>query len=711
MIPVKDKIPALPQWNSYRENLMTAEAAESLFNRNEVTGIAIVCGKISGNLEVLDLDCKYDHTGRLWDEFCRLTEDALPGLYAFRTVAKSVNNGYHLYYFCEETEGNRKLARNDKNEVLIETRGEGGYVLAAPSPGYSFIKGGAGNIPVITKKERRVLMSIAGSFDERAAVKNELTDEPEWHHGLSPFEDYNQRGDVVRLLEKHGWKIVRQQGERIHLLRPGKERGVSANFHTGKRIFYPFSSSTVFESDRGYNPAGVYALLEAGSDFSAASKQLYSGGFGDRYPDKVHSFLGTDEKTKKLPPLQPFPVEGFPPELQHMINTCSEIYRTPRDYWAGAVLTASALGMGSKLELLTKYRNVPVIWLVLVGDVSSGKSNPLDFCLSYFKKLDTGSIKRYDENLAEFNVVSKMTARERLAEGIKEMPEKPECFQYILNDFTPEAMVAAHKVNNRGLLIERDELKGWFDDFGRYSKSGEQSNMLTSWSGYNITYNRKTSGILNISKPCIMVCGGMQPDLLPALAADHRAENGFLSRMCAIYPDNTEKARYNADILPEEIRTEWENYLSRLVGLPEYSLVLSREAQDLYEEWYNHNAAMINDEESGYLKGVYGKLDIIALRTSIIIRGMNMAFGDLSWGEIAGEEMKAALEITEYFRAAALKVYRRIFLNCGSDMLNKRNVAWYLYKEIGMKKADIAKTLGTSRSQLDRVLNSVDNRR
>jgi hypothetical protein len=408
---------------------------------------------------------------------------------------------------------------------------------------------------------------------------------------------------------------------------------------------------------------------------------------------------------KEQAPIALFPIEGFPAELQNMIKTCSETFRTPQDYWAGAVLISSALGIGNKIEIVTNFKNAPVLWLVLVGPVSSGKSNPLDFCLNYFKKLDSEAIKTWDKRLEEFNRISKMSAKGKRTSGITGVPIKPECFQYILNDFTPEAMAAAHKVNNRGLLIERDELKGWIDDFGRYAKSGEQSNMLTSWSGIGISYNRKTSGILNISRPCIMVCGGMQPDLLPSLAADYRAENGFLSRLCAIYPDHAEKASFNSVKLPKKIQENWENYLEQLVNLPmEYKLSLSPEAQNLYEEWYNRNARIINDEENGYLKGVYGKLDIISLRVAIILSGMNLVFDDLYRGDISEKEMESALNITEYFRATALKVYRRIFESFENNGLNKKTVACYLYKSIGMKKVDIARTLGTSRAQIDRAL-------
>ena len=111
------------------------------------------------------------------------------------------------------------------------------------------------------------------------------------------------------------------------------------------------------------------------------------------------------------------PIEGFPAELQEMISTCSATYGTPRDYWAGAVLIASALGMGNKLKLVTNYPNVPVLWIVLLGDVSSGKSYPLDFCLNYFKELDSRSIMKYKEDLDEYERALKLAPKERPGNG------------------------------------------------------------------------------------------------------------------------------------------------------------------------------------------------------------------------------------------------------------------------------------------------------
>ncbi len=180
------------------------------------------------------------------------------------------------------------------------------------------------------------------------------------------------------------------------------------------------------------------------------------------------------------------PIQGFPQFLQEFVTTCSDTYGTPRDYWAGAVLVATALGIGDKLELKGKYADVLIIWLCNIGDVALGKTEPLKVCLRYFEKKDSEEIQAYNDAIA---------AKERERQGeLVIAPENPQCRQYILKDYTPEALAKVHASNNRGLLIYRDELIGWIDDFGRYNKSGEQSTIISLFNRDAITINRKDEG-------------------------------------------------------------------------------------------------------------------------------------------------------------------------------------------------------------------------
>jgi len=288
VIPTKeDKVPALPSWTPYQSQRIKENEAEALFSGANIKGLGIICGAVSGNLEVIDVDTKHDTTGSLWDELRTFIQDNLPELYSSLVIAQTKSGGYHIYYRCKEIKGNLKLATKQNREVLIETRGEGGYVIAPPTNGYTYIQGEPGNIPTITPEEREILFSISKSFNQLQEEKPKVNTPASANFklsGNSPFEDYNQRGDIVGLLESKGWKAVNQRGERINLLRPGStDSKTSGNYHTGLKVLRVFSSSTEFNPGKGYSPAQVFSLLECNEDNKLTYRRLLELGYGEPY--------------------------------------------------------------------------------------------------------------------------------------------------------------------------------------------------------------------------------------------------------------------------------------------------------------------------------------------------------------------------------------------------------------------------------------------
>ena len=334
----EDKLPALYSWEDLQHKLLSKEEVDTLFKggvirteiEREITkkdktkfiakgiksfidpvGIGIITGAISGNLEVIDVDTKYDITGSLWEELKALIEGNLPEIYNSLVIAQTKSGGYHIYYRCNSIAGNLKLSNrlttdqeraiqpNEKVKVLIETRGEGGYVIAPPTPGYKYIQGEPGNIPTITPQQREILFSIAKSFNEVEEEKPKekaTTDNTYNSTGLSPFDDYYNRGDVVSFLESKGWSIVNQQNQRVNLKRPGAtDSKTSGNYHTEKRLLRVFSSSTEFNTDKAYTPTEIFILLECNGDKKEAYKKLLDLGYGEPYTTDTNNF-----KTKSI---------------------------------------------------------------------------------------------------------------------------------------------------------------------------------------------------------------------------------------------------------------------------------------------------------------------------------------------------------------------------------------------------------------------------
>lgn len=288
VIPTANKIPALKEWKPYQVKPMDQDAAVKLFKG--AAEIAILAGAVSGGLEVVDVDVKHDNTGKLWEELREALEDSVPDVFSRLVIAKTRSGGYHLYYRCDVIKGNLKLAVKENKEVIIETRGEGGYVIAPPSKGYEYTQGSPLNIPTITAQEREIVLNIARSFNQAPPeVKVAKVTGGSFTDGSSPWEDYNQRGDVIGLLEAHGWKVVNQRGERINLIRPGDtDSKTSGNYHTGKRLLLVFSSSTEFNPGQGYPPSEVFKILECNGDSKTSYHKLTAMGYGSSGKKTTH---------------------------------------------------------------------------------------------------------------------------------------------------------------------------------------------------------------------------------------------------------------------------------------------------------------------------------------------------------------------------------------------------------------------------------------
>ena len=295
-----EKRPALPVWRAYQERLPTEKEVAAWFAR--AGALCLVTGGVSGNLEMLD----FDLGGEAFQAWSEHVKQADPALLDHLVIEQSPSGGSHVVYRCQSpVSGNMKLAQRRQpadgpDEVtirgkalkprqdadgrwhvlltLIETRGEGGLFLCAPTPGYELLQGDFTALPVLTEAEREVLLEAAWSLNQHVP---EPVDQPPSAGEPSagrPGDDFNRRGDIRAVLRKHGWTLAKG-GDNEYWRRPGKTSGWSATLKDG--VFFVFSSSAApFEPQTAYAPFSVYTVLEHQGDFAAAASALRHAGYG-----------------------------------------------------------------------------------------------------------------------------------------------------------------------------------------------------------------------------------------------------------------------------------------------------------------------------------------------------------------------------------------------------------------------------------------------
>ena len=287
------KHPAIGSWKNWQKRLPTEVEVRAWFS-NAHDAICVVSGAVSGNLECMD----FDNGGEL---FAAWMEKVDTELLAKLVIERTPSGGYHVLYRSEEpVGGNAKLARgmrDGERKSLIETRGEGGLFLCAPTEGYALQQGDFASVPTITPDARQALLEAARSLDELPAASTPTA--PAGANvgqrgadsaptggkdafDLAPGDDFNARGDIQPLLLAAGWQFAGENPDGNALwTRPGKDprNGISATYKDGS--FYVFSSNAApFEPNVMYSPFAVYATLNHNGDYTAAASALLAQGYG-----------------------------------------------------------------------------------------------------------------------------------------------------------------------------------------------------------------------------------------------------------------------------------------------------------------------------------------------------------------------------------------------------------------------------------------------
>jgi len=322
VVPLKldgSKSPAIGSWKEYQSRIATSDEIRGWFN-HQLCGIGIVTGAVSNGLEVLDFD-----QPECFEPWRYLTTGIVEKL----TVIETASGGFHVLYRCREICGNTKIAKWEQPDSVsfsesgsrrhcdnlgvkstrIETRGQGGYIVAVGSPARVHSSGKCyvqvlgpplPAVPIISPEERRTLWHAAAEFDCGVFVSPKVEQAKrklrQKHHGartperradgdITPWADFDWRALWNDILEPHGWQhLGNGKWKRPNKEEPGLSAMVGKN-EDGIEVLTVFSSnagalSNATNGIAKWGPFRAYAALNHSGDGSEAAKSLCKLGYG-----------------------------------------------------------------------------------------------------------------------------------------------------------------------------------------------------------------------------------------------------------------------------------------------------------------------------------------------------------------------------------------------------------------------------------------------
>lgn len=351
-----------------------------------------------------------------------------------------------------------------------------------------------------------------------------------------------------------------------------------------------------------------------------------------------------------------FPVDVFPKITQEIIFEAHNKYQFSLDYLGAGILAAisSAIGNSIKVKVKKGWEEKSNLFIVIVGRPGDSKSHALNFCFKPIHIKEDLLFSEYSNQLKNYE--------DELKSDSKTTATKPFLKKYLINDYTPEALMLHHSYNKKGLYIYVDELNGWIKNFNRYNNSGEAETYLSLWSGTTISTDRASGKSLRIVDPFIGIIGSTQISVLKSFAKDGRGSNGFMDRLLFVYPETQKTLKWNINKVEDRILENYFSIISNLIETSEnkqesISIPIEKKAKKHLFNWQNNRPEEFLFE---YERSIEIKLQQYVIRFALILQSIHHAANKKTLDKIELFAIKGSIKLFHYFYNNAIKVRQEI---------------------------------------------------
>jgi hypothetical protein len=376
----------------------------------------------------------------------------------------------------------------------------------------------------------------------------------------------------------------------------------------------------------------------------------------------------TQAARRTIPDYVPFPVVQLPDVLREFAIEVAESIGCDVSFAALPALTLAGAAIGNALHISPNKRGhtePPLLWTCTIGDPGTGKSPAFYPTNRIAVAIQANHTREYSKSCVEH----KQATWEWNSNGNdnpESKPTEPSRKMFRIEDITAPQVVVNCATNQRGIILARDELDGWFSSFTRFAKNGESdvSTWLTLYNAGAISYSRRTGEpkYVEAQRSFIAVTGTIQPDTLRrTMASGQHFGNGLASRIIFAYPPK--RCPDSDSELSFETEQKFKDIIDQLQGLPftdePFVVNLMSEAHAMFRQFSKEFSAIAEGIEGGPEAAIYPKAKMLALRLALIDHAVTEAFEQRDPGKIRvpSDSMARAIALARWFTAEALRVY------------------------------------------------------
>lgn len=398
---------------------------------------------------------------------------------------------------------------------------------------------------------------------------------------------------------------------------------------------------------------------------------------------KIGAASGADVEAESFPERRPFPVEVLPEPLRSLSIAGAEAIGCDPVFVAATALAACAIALGRRraLKLKPNWTVLPILWVVVVGESGTTKSPAFRLATAPLEAMEDEAARENERAGEEYRRAKEIHEKEHAAwkrrkgaegDAPPEPPPVPPMQRVVTHDSTVEAIVTLLRWNPLGIGVIRDELRGWFAGFDRYSKNGggDEAAWLPMHHGGAVTVDRKTGIPPTIRVPAavVSIVGGIQPGILRRTLDPAKQESGLSARLLFACAPRRAK-QWTEAVVDQRVLDDYAAAFRKLHAMqpgveedgsyrPEI-VELSPEAKREFVAFYDvHNREQAELESD--LASAWSKLEEYAARLALIVHCIRWSTGDptcTSASVLDAESMRAGIQLNEWFKNEAKRFY------------------------------------------------------